>query len=114
MGKGTNNGTTCWPDHSWFQEIMRLATEPPRRLQPSEWFPWNATMREPIPKVMMDIKLIAWKLSSKSAPGMESQKKLKEILQTSELRVPERTTNKCLNSGVLSVIRKGYPHLKFV
>ena len=42
---------------------------------------------------------------------MELQKKLQENWS---LRVPEGTTNECLNTDVLSAVRKGYPHIMFV
>ena len=101
-------------DQNWFPEILRLATEPSRSFQSFKWFLWNAAVSEPIPKVMRDIKLISWKLSSKSAPGMELQKKLQEKLQAPGPRVPERTTNECLITGVLSTVRKSPPDLKLV
>ena len=74
--------TPFWIDHSWFPYIMRLTTEPPRRLQPPEWLLLNATAGEAILKVMREIKLTAWKLLSQSVSGIElwmkQQKKKKK------------------------------------
>ena len=41
-----------WSNQSWFPKIMRLAIEPPRRLQASEWLLWNATIGMANPTVM--------------------------------------------------------------
>ena len=75
----------CWLDQSWFPEMMSLVTESPRRFQPSKWLLCNAARREAIPMIMRDIKLIAWKLSSHSIPGVE--------LQTAEKMTDSWTTN---------------------
>ena len=64
------------PDQSCFLEIMHLAIEPPRRFRPSQWFLWNATSKEAIPKVMKSIQLTAWRLTSLSVPRVASEKKL--------------------------------------
>ena len=66
------------------------------------------------PQGMRHIMLIIWKLSSKSPPGMKSQRKPQEKFQTHGLKGPESTNNKCLNCGVLSAVRKDYLYLKFV
>ena len=98
--------TPFWLDHSWFPEIMKMAAEPPRRFQPSEWLVWNAATRKAIPKVMGDIKMIDCleghiAICTRNWIAWELQKK-------------KKITNECFNAGILSTIRKGYTHLKFV
>ena len=63
--------TPFWPDQSWFQEIICLAIEPPRRFRPSQWLLWNARTQEMIPKVMKSIQLTVWRLTLPSMPREE-------------------------------------------
>ena len=49
---------------------------------------------------------------SKACSRMELQKRLQGKSETCGLMVPERITSKCLNIGVLSIIRKGLPTLQ--
>ena len=63
---------------------------------------------------MRDNKLIIWKFSSQSVPAIELQKRLQGKSQTPGPGVPEIFTSGCLITGILSTIRKGSQHLKFV
>ena len=87
-------------------------TEPPRRFQPSEWLLRNTAIGQAIPRVMRDITLITWKILSQHVQEHNCRRDWKEN-HTNGLMVPDRITSEGLHKGVFSIIRKGYPHLKF-
>ena len=98
--------TPFWTDQSWFLEIMHLVTEPPWNYLPSQCLLHNATTREAPQQVMKIIQLTTWRVTLPCVPGMASEKKLPGQWLTPGQREPSRTTTGCLNSGVLSAIRR--------
>ena len=105
-----------WPEYQ-FKLIPRDNTSGNRAIW---WFRtwwlklWNAVTREAILTALKDIILTVWWLTSPPVSRDVSQRKLGEKSLTIAQRVPNRTTNWCMSSGVLSTIEKGYQYLKFM
>ena len=106
--------TPYWPDQPWFAELIQLSMEPPRRFKPVDYLLQNATTGELIPRIMREIKLTAWRLSSASAPERVWQNLHPENCKMPGHSTQRKVTTKLLKNGVLSAVEKGYQTFRFV
>ena len=70
--------------------------------------------REAIQKVHKDVWLTIWGPTSPSMSEVASQRKLPGRSFTPRHKEPSSSMKRCLNSGVLPAMRRGYHSLKFV